>query len=77
MSFSKDIGNFASKALSTIEAAQKEQQVKVNQFLTDLLGEDVSKIEHIEFDNDTGKFFNLKAPNHIIEKFREKDCLQE
>ncbi|MFN7835425.1 MAG: hypothetical protein ACK5NY_06530 [Burkholderiaceae bacterium] len=77
MIFSKNMGGFPSDAIYAIEAAQKEQQVKINQFLTGFLGEDVSKIEHIDFDNDTSKFFNLKAPDYIIEKFRAKDYLQD
>lgn len=76
MSFGKDIANFASEARSKIDAALKEQQVKINQFLVEFLGEDVSKIEHIEFDNDELKFFNLKAPEDIVEKFKSAGYLK-
>lgn len=78
MSFGKDIADFASSTLSDIDAARQEQQVKIKEFLVEFLGEDVSGIEHIEFDNDESKFFNLKAPEHIVEKFKSagylKDC---
>jgi hypothetical protein len=74
MSFSKDIEKFTAKAKSDIDAAQKEPII---QFLTDFLGDDFSKVEHIEFDSDTSKFFNLKAPEEIIAKFKDKDYLKD
>ncbi|MDD5276508.1 MAG: hypothetical protein PHR16_10555 [Methylovulum sp.] len=76
MSFSKDIDKFAYEAISKIEDALENQQEKIKQFLVDFLGDDISKIEHIEFDNDEEKFFNLKAPEDIIEKFKAKGYLK-
>lgn len=77
MSFSKDIEKFTAKAKSDMDAAQKERQVNINQFLIDFLGDDASKIEHIDFDDVTFKFYNLKAPAEIIAKFKDKDYLKD
>lgn len=77
MSFSKDIDKFSSDVTLKLDNLLKEQQEKIKSFLVDFLGEDASKIEHIEFDNDELKFFNLKAPNYIVEKFKSKNYLKD
>lgn len=77
MSFGKNVSDFSTNVFSEIDIALEAQESKIKHFLAEFLGEEISEIESIEFDNDESKFFNLKAPRHIVDKFKAACYLKD
>tara|TARA_R110002049_G_scaffold295239_6_gene482454 strand:+ start:2991 stop:3224 length:234 start_codon:yes stop_codon:yes gene_type:complete len=77
MTFSDGIKKFSSKATSKIESMQKGQQEKITAFLQEKLGDECKDITSIKFDNEAGKFYDIKATESVITKLREAGYLRD
>jgi len=67
----KSISDFASENISKLNDLLKQEEQKVGEFLLGVLGNDYKLITSIAFDNDAHKFYDIKAPEHIIKKLRD------
>lgn len=76
MSFSSDIKKFSTKVSSMVDVVEKEQQSKITSFLKDFLGDEYSSIKSISFDNDLLKFYDVIAPETVIEKLKKANYLR-
>lgn len=75
MGFEDQIKAFAEKAKSDIEAKKTEAESNAQKVLLDLLGEEISQVESISLNLDTGKFHSVVAPENIITKLRGANLL--
>ncbi|WP_139112764.1 hypothetical protein [Stutzerimonas nitrititolerans] len=71
MGFSDQIKAFAEQAKSSLELKKAEVEANARKVLSELLGEEVSKIESISLNSDTGKFHSVVAPESIIQKLKD------
>lgn len=76
MSFSSDIKKFSTKVSFMVDVVEKEQQSKITSFLKDFLGDEYSSIKSISFDNDLLKFYDVIAPETVIEKLKKANYLR-
>ena len=67
----KSISDLVSKTISDLEGLEKQEEQKIGEFLLGFLGEDCWLITGIAFDNETHKFYDIKAPDHVIKKLRD------
>ena len=71
MGFSDQIKSFTEQAKSSLELKKAEVEANARKVLSELLGEDISKIESISLNADTGKFHSVAAPENIIQKLKD------
>lgn len=76
MRFEDKIKAFVNNSKSDIEARKAEAESNAKKVLQNLLGEDVSKIEDIALNFDTGKFHSVVAPEYVIAKLRDANLLE-
>lgn len=77
MSFSDDIKKFSSETTSKIKELQKAQEEKIAVFLQEKLGDEYKDITSIKFDNESLKFYDVKATESVINKLRAAGYLRD
>ena len=77
MKFSDQINNFTDKAKVGMEQAQQEVIANAKQRLGDVLGDDASLIKSIKLDADVGKFYDIEAPEAVLDKLRAAGLVRE
>jgi len=70
MKFSDQIKSFTDKAKVGMEQAQQELIENAKQRLDDVLGDDAALIKSIKLDTDVGKFYDIEAPEAVLDKLR-------
>lgn len=65
------MSDFLSKEKSRISDAQESHENKINDLLKKVVGEDYKLIKSIAFDDKLQKFYDIKAPDYVIEKLRK------
>ncbi len=76
MGFSNDIKKFTEKAKKELEVKRKEAEENAEVVLRELLGDDMLLIEEITLDTDVGKFYNVVAPQIVLDKLQEANLLK-
>jgi len=74
MGFHGDLKDFSSKATSLIEVKQREMFIT---YFQEKLGEEAKLITDFKIDNGKQKIYDVKAPEHVINKLREAGYIRD
>lgn len=77
MAFGDQVKRFTEKAKLQLEDVKKQVEANAKQRLVDILGDDVGRIRGIKLDTDIGKFYDIDAPEEIIERLRSSGVVKE
>lgn len=77
MAFGDQIKRFAENAKQQMEAQKKEVEQNAKQRLAEILGDDVALIKSITLDADVGKFYNIDAPQEVVDRLRSAGVVKE
>jgi hypothetical protein len=76
MSFSDSIKTFVDKATASLEDQKARVAENAKRVLSETLGQDAGLIRGIVLNADTGKFHDIDAPEHVIQKLREAKLVE-
>ena len=76
MSFSGDIKTFTNATKAKLDEALAQVEKNAKARLVEILGDDVSLIKSIRLDADVGKFYEVDAPDSVVEKLRQAGLLK-
>lgn len=77
MAFGDQIKRFAENAKQQMEAQKKQVEQNAKQRLAGILGDDVALIKSIALDADVGKFYNIDAPQEVLDRLRSAGVVKE
>ena len=77
MAFGDQIKHFTEKAKQQMEAQKKQVEQNAKQRLVEILGDDVALIKSIALDTDVGKFYNIDAPQEVVDRLRSAGVVKE
>ena len=77
MSFADRVKGFTDKVKADIEHAQQRAIENGKLRLVEILGEDAQLITSLKLDTDVGKFYDITAPDHVVEKLRASGLVRE
>lgn len=77
MSFADQVKSFTDKAKEKMEEAQKQVIENAKLRLVEILGKDAQLITSIKLDTDVGKFYDIAAPSHVLEKLRASGLVRD
>jgi len=77
MAFGDQIKRFTENAKQQMEAQKKQVERNARQRLVEILGDDVALIKNIALDTDIGKFYNIDAPQEVVDRLRSAGVVKE
>lgn len=77
MDFGDQIKRFTENAKQQSEAQKKQVEQNAKQRLVEILGHDVALIKSIALDADIGKFYNIDAPQEVVDQLRIAGVVKE
>lgn len=75
MGFSDSIRDFAEKTTALLEEQKARVAENAKKVLVETLGDDVALVRKIALNADIGKFYDIEAPEHVIQKLRDADLV--
>ena len=77
MTMSKGINEFVERQKLQLEEQQRQLQETAKQRLFEVLGNDVGLVKGIALDADVGKFFDIDAPQEVVDRLRAAGLVRE
>lgn len=77
MAFGDQIKRFTENAKQQLEDQKKQVEQNAKQRLIEILGDDIALIKSIAMDADVGKFYDIDAPQAIIDRLRSAGVVKE
>lgn len=75
MSFSDSVKTFGEKATELLEDQKARVAENAKKVLAETLGDDVALVRSISLNADIGKFYDIDAPERVIQKLRDADLV--
>jgi hypothetical protein len=77
MAFGDQIKRFTENAKQQMDAQKKQVEQNAKRRLVEILGDDVALIKSIALDADVGKFYNIDAPQEVVDRLRSAGVVKE
>jgi hypothetical protein len=75
MGFSDSVKDFAEKTTALLEEQKARLAENAKKVLAETLGDDVALVKSASLNADIGKFYDIEAPEHVIQKLRDANLV--